>query len=196
MAKPKKAHAKHPPLLILKQKLQTEGYGSEFVSGEEGDGFDTLLIPLDEFEEGKDSEAQYVLQAFFVEDMMRAEVEELPEDELPNFAMLQLMAEMPFSWENVAKERFAEGMALLNVCSQKIPFGQFNLDGETIVYTYSYPSEDQKLNVSLITSMLDMMSFFINRMAPVFEQFSLSDMDLEQAFDALEEHILKEESAE
>ena len=123
---------------------------------------------------------------------MRAEVEELPEEELPGFAMLQLMAEMPFSWENVAKERYAEGMALLNICSQKIPFGQFNLDGETIVYTYSYPSETQKLNVALITSMLDMMSFFINRMAPVFKQFSESDMDLEQAFDALEAHILEE----
>lgn len=192
MAKSKKNHAKHPPLQILKQKLHTEGYGSEFVAGEEGDGFDTLLIPLDEFEEGKDTEAEYVLQAFFVEDMMHAEVEEIPEEELPDFAMLQLMAEMPFSWENVAKERYAEGMALLNICSQKIPFGQFNLDGETIVYTYSYPSETQKLNVSLITSMLDMMSFFINRMAPVFKQFSESDMDLEQAFDALEAHILEE----
>lgn len=192
MAKSKQNHAKHPPLLILKQKLQSEGYGSEFVDGAEGDGFDTLLIPLDEFEEDGDTEAEYILQAFFVEDMMRAEVDELPEDEVPNFAMLQLMAEMPFSWENVAKERYAEGMALLNICSQKIPFGQFNLDGETIVYTYSYPSESQKLNVALITSMLDMMSFFINRMAPVFKQFSLSDMDLEQAFDALEESVLEE----
>ncbi len=188
MSKKQKSHAKHPPLQILKQKLHTEGYGSQFISGAEDEGFDYLLIPLDEFEEEEaEAEVQFVLQAFFVEDMMLAETPDLPEEEIPEFAMLQLISEMPFSWESVAQNRYAEGMAILNIFSQKLPFGHFYLDEDTVIYTYAFPSETQKLPVALVTSMLDMISFFVNRMAPVMEAFANNaDMSWEDALDALD----------
>ena len=187
MAKSKKINTKYPPLQILKQKLHTEGYASEYVAGADSDGFDHLFIPLDEFEEGEeDVEVHYVLQAFFVEDMLIAETPDLKPEEIPQFATLQLISEMPVSWEGVAQERFADGMALLNVFSQKLPFGQLHLDGDMIVYTYAYPSETQKLPVSVIASMLDMISFFINRMGPVLETFVSSNMNWEQGLNALD----------
>lgn len=193
-----KKNAKHPPLQILQQKLEASDFSSNYLpaNSEEELYFDTLLISLDEAEDDQQDEnevAKYILQAFFVEDMMKAENPDLPSDEIPNFAMLQMMTELPFSWEKVAEERLADGLQLLNICSQKMPFGHFSLDQDTLVYNYAFLSETQRVNSDILLSVLDMIGFFINRMAPVLEGFQADNLSLEAAVDALDQQVLETE---
>ncbi len=192
-----KKSVKHPPLQILQQKLEASDFSSNFLpaNSEEDLFFDTLLISLDEADEDQDENdvAKYILQAFFVEDMMQAENPDLPSEEVPNFAMLQMMTELPFSWEQVAEERLAEGLQLLNICSQKMPFGHFSLDQDTLVYNYAFLSETQRVNSDILLSVLDMIGFFINRMAPVLEAFQADSLSLETAIEALDQQVLETE---
>lgn len=191
MSKPK---SKHPPLQILKQKLESNGFSASYLpAGSEADvAFDSLLIALDEESEETplDAEAQYILQAFFVEDMMKAEAPDLPAEETPDFSMLQMMVELPVNWQELSTERQLEGLQLLNICSQKIPFGHFSQEGESLVYTYSFLADSQRIDGDLFLSALDMLSFFINRMPPVLSAFAAENLSLSQAIDRLDHEIL------
>lgn len=197
----KKNHKQHPPLDILRQKLEDQGFQASYIAGgaEEDLGFDSLLIilddedsPAEENEEGQ--EIAYALQAFFVEDMMRAEDPEMPDDETPDFATLQFMMELPVDWSELSPERQLEGYRLLSACSQKMPLGYFSCDEGELFYTCSILAEDQRVPSKVLVSAVDMMSFFLVRMSPVFESFADDKLSLEQALDMLDQRILEAEA--
>lgn len=199
----KKTNKQHPPLDILRQKLEDQGFQASYIAGgaEEDLGFDSLLIILDDEEnqeqEETDAESQeiaYALQAFFVEDMMRAEDPEMPDDETPDFATLQFMMELPVDWSELSPERQLEGYRLLSACSQKMPLGYFSCDEGELFYTCSILAEDQRVPSKVLVSAVDMMSFFLVRMSPVFASFADDKLSLEQALEMLDQRILEEEA--
>ncbi len=186
----KNKSSKHPALQILQQKLEDQDFDATFIPAhsEEELGFDSLLIILDE-EPGED-DMRYGLQAFFVEDMMRAEDPDLPDDENPDFSTLQFLLELPVDWSELSGERLTEAYRLLGACSQKIPIGYFSLEAGEVFYTTSILSEDQRVPTKVLISAVDMMSFFINRMTPVFEEFSAKNLSLDAALELLDQRIL------
>lgn len=188
MAKGKSA--KHPALQILQQKLEEQGFDASYIPAhsEEELAFDSLLVVLDD--KPSEDEMLYGLQAFFVEDMMRAEDPDLPEEENPDFATLQFLLELPVDWSDLAGERLTEAYRLLSACSQKMPLGYFSLEGGELFYTYSLLAEDQRIPSKVLISAVDMMSFFINRMTPVFEAFVDDQLSLEAALAQLDQRIL------
>lgn len=194
--KPAKANpgkgAKHPSLQIMQQKLEDQGFEASYIPAHSEDelGFDSLLIVLDD--EPSEDEMRFGLQAFFVEDMMHAEDPELPEDEQPDFSTLQFLLELPVDWSGLEGERLTEGYRLLSACSQKMPLGYFSLEAGELFYTYSLLAEDQRISSKILSSAVDMMSFFINRMTPVFEDFVDDNLSLEAALEQLDERIMAE----
>jgi hypothetical protein len=190
MAKSKSA--KHPALQILQQKLEDQDFDATYIpaNAEEELAFDSLLIILDE--EPGEEDMRYGLQAFFVEDMMRAEDPDLPDEENPDFATLQFLLELPVDWSSFEGERLTEGYRLLGACSQKIPIGYFSLEGGEVFYTCSLLSEDQRVPTKVLISAVDMMGFFINRMTPIFEEFASENLTLETALERLDQRILAE----
>lgn len=191
MAKAKPA--KHPSLQILQQKLEDNGFDASFIPGNSEDdlGFDSLLILLDD--ETSDQELQYGLQAFFVEDMMQAENPDLPEDEKPDFATLQFLLELPVDWSKLQNERLIDSYRLLASCSQKMPLGYFSQESGEVFYTYSLIAEDQRLSTKVLSSAIDMMNFFIQRMTPVFQEFATDNLSLEAALERLDQLILEDD---
>ncbi|MGV3525613.1 MAG: hypothetical protein ACO1RX_15420 [Candidatus Sericytochromatia bacterium] len=194
----KKNHKQHPPLDILRQKLEDQGFQASYIAGgaEEDLGFDSLLIILDDEEHSAEDskegqEIAYALQAFFVEDMMRAEDPEMPDDETPDFATLQFMMELPVDWSELSPERQLEGYRLLSACSQKMPLGYFSCDEGELFFTCSILAEDQRVPSKVLVSAVDMMSFFLVRMSPVFESFADDKLSLEQALEMLDQRILE-----
>ena len=188
MAKSKAA--KHPALQILQQKLEEQGFEASYIPAhsEEDLAFDSLLIVLDELP--SEEEMRYGLQAFFVEDMMRAEDPELPDEENPDFATLQFLLELPVDWSELKGERLTEAYRLLSACSQKMPIGYFSLEGGELFYTYSLLAEDQRIPSKVLISAVDMMGFFVNRMTPVFEAFTAENLSLDVALERLDQRIL------
>lgn len=186
------AKNQHPPLKILQQKLQDQEFEVSYIAaGEEEIHFDSLLILLDEAEE--EEESLYALQAFFVEDMMKAEDPELPEDETPDFATLQLIMELPVNWEDLSEDRVETALRLLNACSQKIPIGQFNLEGDEVYYTYALLADSQRIPSKVLSAALDLIGFFIPPMCAVLQEFADQEMALEACLEQLDQYILAEE---
>lgn len=185
-----KTPAKHPALQILQQKLEEQDFDANYIPAhaEEDLAFDSLLIVLDE--EPSEEDMRYGLQAFFVEDMMRAEDPHLPDEENPDFATLQFLLELPVDWSELQGERLIEAYRLLSACSQKMPIGYFSLESGELFYTYSLLSEEQRIPSKVLISAVDMISFFINRMTPVFEAFSDQNLSLESALAELDRRIL------
>lgn len=188
--KPNAKTTRHPALQILQQKLEDQGFEASYIAANEDEeiGFDSLLVVLDD--EPDEEEMQFGLQAFFVEDMMRAEDPDLPDDENPDFSTLQFLLELPVDWSSLQGERLTEAYRLLATCSQKMPIGYFSLEGGELFYTYSLLAEDQRISSKVLISAVDMMSFFINRMTPVFEAFTADNLSLDAALAQLDQRIL------
>jgi len=186
----KASSAKHPPLQILEQKLAANGYQTNFIpKGDDEDIlFDNLLIILDEEES---EEPAFLMQAFFVEDMMKAHDPELPAEETPNFATLQFILELPVEWPEMKIERSAEALLLLNACSQRIPIGHFTLDEHSLVYTYSLLADSQRLESKVILAALDLMSFFIPPMTTLFDDFMTQNLSFDSALEILDQRVLE-----
>jgi hypothetical protein len=191
--------AQHPPLQILQQKLKTEEFEVSYIAaGEEEEVlFDSLLILLDEAsEEETEDDNAFAVQAFFVEDMMKADDPDMPADETPNFATLQLMMDLPVDWSNLSSDREAEALKLLNACSQKIPIGHFNLDEDVVYFTYALLAESQRIPGKVLFAALDLLGFFIPPMCAVLEEFVEEDLSLEEALETLDKYILEADEDE
>lgn len=194
--------AQHPPLQILQQKLKNEEFEVSYIAaGEEEEVlFDSLLILLDEAteteEDDTDDDTAFAVQAFFVEDMMKADDPDMPADEIPNFATLQLMMDLPVDWSNLTSDREAEALKLLNACSQKIPIGHFNLDEDVVYFTYALLAESQRIPGKVLFAALDLLGFFIPPMCAVLEEFVEEDLSLEDAIETLDRYILEADEDE
>lgn len=184
----------HPPLQMLQQKLKNEEFEVSYIAaGEEEEVlFDSLLIVLDEAtEEETEEETLYAVQAFFVEDMMKADDPDIPASEVPDFATLQLMMDLPVDWTNLSSDRLEDALKLLNACSQKIPIGHFNLDEDVVYFTYALLADSQRIPGKVIFAALDLLGFFIPPMCSVLEEFVEEDITLEAALETLDRYILE-----
>lgn len=186
--------AKHPALQILGQKLEAQNYEVSFIpQGEDEEiPFDNLIVILDdnEAEDEESLEPQFLLQLFFVEDMMKAHEPDLPAEEIPDFSTLQFMLELPTDWDELPEDRLQDGLLLVNAFSQRMPVGHFTLDEGALIYTYSLLAENQRVNSTVILAALDLIHFFIPPMNTIFEAFLSEKLDLETALNQLDERIL------
>ena len=193
MAKAKQNKAsKHPPLSIMRQQLEQQGYQAEFLAAnsEEGLPFDSLLIEL---EEGAD-DSQYILQTFFMEDMMQADEPELAADEIPDFATLQFMLELPFTWEKLSSEDLLVVYEFLNQASEHIPVGHFRIEDQSIFYTYSLIAETQRVPTTVISATLSLVNFFVPAMDASLQGLIAGRFDLQGALAELERRALQDET--
>lgn len=188
--------AKHPPLQILAQKLEAQNFEASFIPQGEDDEvpFDNLVVILDELPESPEAgeselEPEFLLQIFFVEDMMKAHEPDLPAEETPDFSTLQFILELPTDWDELPEARLEQGLLLLNAFSQRMPVGHFTLDEGALIYTYSLLAENQRVNSTVILAALDLMRFFIAPMNAIFEAFLSENLSLEAALDQLDERI-------
>lgn len=178
---------KHPALKIAQKLLENEGYQSEFIAAhsEEELDFDSLLITLDDSEE-------YVLQAFFMEDMMKAQDPDIPPEETPDFATLQFMLELPFTWEKLDDANMLVVYRVLNDATEHLPIGQFRIEEESIFYQYSLLSETQKVSKTVLTAAVSLMGFFIPTMDAVLQGVISGRLDYHEALQELERRALEQ----
>ncbi|PIQ24245.1 hypothetical protein COW36_10520 [bacterium (Candidatus Blackallbacteria) CG17_big_fil_post_rev_8_21_14_2_50_48_46] len=178
------------PLKRLHQILSYVGFNSHLIPQGEENHFDALLVALDEDQEPDQEEFSTIAQIFFSEDLLRSEALPDIQEELENSVTLQFLVHSSLDAANLNAERLLGLYQFLTRCNRIMPIGHFDLDPEQkIFFHYGLKAENRNIPAALIIDSLENFGFFINRMAPLIQDFIQSERSLEDLSTQLEEDL-------
>lgn len=174
------------PMQKLFETLDKSGYPSLYAEPDEDMPIEQIFVALDQDEkapakEDEDDEAayRYVLQFYFMEDALEAEPE-LEVEGLEHSTTLQILMDIPVSFEGLSAERALEGWKLLNIFTQILPVGNFGLSNDKMVFfRYGMMAKDKAShNPSVIIDLIDMLDLYLPVMIESLEALATTDQDI------------------
>jgi hypothetical protein len=174
------------PLTQLHEILTACGYPCQHMPPKQEQPFEQLLVALDA-EDTPNEEFQYVMQVFFLEDVLKVtNPEAYGSESIQGPACLQMVLELPVYYEHLGHERRAEALGLLMNLSKAMPIGAWGIQGEKhqVYLRYALVGTDQNLDGRAVKESLDMLSFFVRTMAPALQAFIDQNLSWEQALEA------------
>ncbi len=177
------------PLHTLSEILSLLGFAVQFLPADTQNKLDQLFIGLDQdAQEGRHS---YILQLFFMEDILKAMQPDLEVEEAPR-SSLQMVLKLPVAFQSLKENQELEGLRLIILLNKLLPVGNFGLEGENneVYFRYVLMGDSQNFNGRLIIEVIEQIRFFIQRMAPLFEACVQSEKTALQVLD--ESELLKQ----
>lgn len=174
------------PLTQLNEILTACGYPCQHMPMKQEQPFEQLLVALDA-EDTPNEEFQYVMQVFFLEDVLKVtNPEAYGPESIQGPACLQMVLEFPIYYDGLSPERRAEALGLLMNLSKAMPIGAWGVQGEKhqVYVRYALMGSDQNMDGRVVKESLDMLAFFVRTMAPALSAFIDDNLSWEQALEA------------
>ncbi|MEZ0374194.1 MAG: hypothetical protein ACAI44_34200 [Candidatus Sericytochromatia bacterium] len=167
------------PLARLQEVLFMLDYVSQHLPVGSETPFEQVLVALDQ-DLPENAEAQYVMQLFFAEDVMRASGLPEMQEGLDHTATLQFMLEFPVDCSRLTPERQLATFSALNLFTQVMPLGNLGINQDKkIFFRYGMMGESQNMNASLVAELIGMFGFFLSQFGPLLQNFVTSDKSVE-----------------
>jgi len=173
------------PLQKLQVMLGFLGFDMDRIPVSKEIHFETLLVGLDE---GENVEShKHVAQLFFVEDILNVPEMDDFQNDLNRMSTLQILVNLPITWDKIPPRRLLEGYGFLDVCNRVLPVGYLGLTPEKeVYYRYALRGENQDMSLTLISDLLTMIGYFLSKMAPQIHALKATQKTLQELQTAIE----------
>ncbi len=167
------------------EKIQTNlnqaGYDTYLMPKNDENAVEQLLISISEKTEEK-SDVEHVTQLMFVNDFLEASNIETGKSD---YLIAQFFTTLPFK---LKQEKILELYQLLSVFNRIVPVGYFGIsDEEGAFHRYSVVTKGREIDPGIVTEIISMISFFVNRIAGKLSALAAGEKNLAEVLAELEQ---------